>query len=121
MVSQFDIDLVGSWDGDQGTLVEDFEYYNSGETQRRVLRLTDLGNGEFEVRADDIVNLGQAKSFGNAMNLNYTMALPMDGDTIRVDLEDWIWAMNDGVIINRADIKKFGITVAEITIFMKKP
>jgi hypothetical protein len=116
---KFDIDLVGTWQGNEGELVEDFRYYD-GETQRRVLRLTDLGNGQFEVRADDIVGVGTAMTFGNAMNLNYTMALELDSGTVNVDLEDWIWAMNDGVIINRADIKKFGITVAEITIFMKK-
>ncbi len=119
VIRKFDIDLVGTWDGNEGELVEDFRYYD-GETQRRVLRLSDIGNGQYEVRADDIVDVGQAMSFGNAMNLNYTMALTLDSGTVNVDLEDWIWAMNDGVIINRADIKKFGITVAEITIFMKK-
>lgn len=117
---KFDIDLVGTWNGDDGELVEDFSYYD-GETQRRVLKLKDMGSGRYQVRADDIVDFGESVTYGNAFNLNYTMELPVDGDTLRVNLEDWIWAFNDGVIINRADIKKFGVTVAEITIFMKKP
>ena len=28
--------------------------------------------------------------------------------------------MNDGVLINRSYLKKFGLTVAELTIFMQK-
>jgi hypothetical protein len=34
--------------------------------------------------------------------------------------DDWMWFMNDGVIMNRSYMKKLGVTVAEITIYMKK-
>jgi hypothetical protein len=31
-----------------------------------------------------------------------------------------MWAMNDGVVVNRSYLKKFGFTVAELTLFMQK-
>ena len=42
------------------------------------------------------------------------------GSTYRLKFDDWMWLMNDGVLMNRSYMKKFGITVGEITIFMKK-
>ena len=38
----------------------------------------------------------------------------------RIRFDDWMWVMNDGVLINRSYLKKFGITVSELTIFMQK-
>jgi len=47
--------------------------------------------------------------------------VPVDDKSYRLKFDDWMWAMDDGnVVINRSYLKKFGITVAEITIFMQK-
>ncbi len=119
VIRQFDVDIVGTWEGNQGELVEDFVYYD-GETQRRIWRIKDLGDGRFEGRADDILDKADGLIFGNAGQWTYSMDLPVDGRTIRLKFDDWMWAMNDGVLINRSYMKKFGFVVAEITIFMKK-
>lgn len=116
---QFDITLVGSWTGDKGTLEEDFFYYD-GHTQKRTWYITALEDGTYEGRADDVIGAATSTSFGNATQWQYTMELPVHGRTLRFQFDDWMWGMNDGVLINRSAIKKFGITVAELTIFMKK-
>ena len=121
VIRRFDIDIVGSWQGDQGTLVEDFFYYD-GETQQRIWRITDLGNGQYQGQADDLLNTANGEIFGNAGRWRYTMNLPVGdkGSTIRLAFDDWMWAMNDGVLMNRSYLKKWGVTVAQVTIFMKK-
>jgi hypothetical protein len=48
------------------------------------------------------------------------MDLPVDDTTYRVQFDDWIWAFDDKTIVNCSYIKKFGITMAEVTIFMQK-
>ena len=48
------------------------------------------------------------------------MDLPVDDKVYRIRFDDWMWQMNDGVLINRSYLKKFGFTVSELTIFMKK-
>jgi hypothetical protein len=48
------------------------------------------------------------------------MDLEVGDKTYRIKLDDWMWQMNDGVLINRSYLKKFGITVAELTLFMQK-
>jgi len=37
-----------------------------------------------------------------------------------LDFKDWMWSMRDGVVMNRSYLKKIGITVAEVAIFMQK-
>lgn len=119
IVKRFDIKMVGTWVGDTGTLVEDFDYYD-GTTQRRIWTITDLGNGQYTGRADDILNTARGTGYGNAARWQYVMDVPVNGTTYRIRFDDWMWLMRDDVLINRSYMKKFGITVGEITIFMKK-
>jgi hypothetical protein len=48
------------------------------------------------------------------------MQLPVKDKTYHFKFDDWMWQLNDGIVINRSYIKKFGITVAELTLFMQK-
>ncbi|HMY41368.1 MAG TPA: DUF3833 family protein, partial [Marinagarivorans sp.] len=115
----FDIAMQGSWQGNQGTLVEDFSFYD-GKKQQRIWHITAKGDGSFEGRADDILDKARGLSFGNALQWTYVMDVPVKDGSYRMHFDDWMWAMHDGVLINRSYMKKFGITFAEITIFMQK-
>jgi Na+/melibiose symporter-like transporter len=119
IVSRFDIAMHGEWEGDRGTLKEDFTYYD-GSTQQRIWRLKKVGENKFEGRADDIIGVADGGTFGNATRWNYVMDVPVGDSKYRIRFDDWMWLMNDGVLMNRSYMKKFGLTVAEITVFMKK-
>lgn len=119
VVSRFDVDMVGSWDGNKGELKEDFRYYD-GSTQQRIWKITKLEDGSYEGTAGDIIGKAKGASTGSAVNWHYQMDVPVDDSTYRLKFDDWMWQMNDGVLINRSYLKKFGITVAELTLFMQK-
>jgi hypothetical protein len=119
VIQQFDIAMVGTWNGNLGTLVEDFSFYD-GKKQRRIWTISDKGNGLYEGRAEDILGTATGLTFGNAGQWTYTMDVPVKDGIYRMKFDDWMWAMNDGVLMNRSYMKKFGITFAEITIFMQK-
>ena len=53
MTNSFVAQMVGEWDGNTGTLTEDFTYSN-GRTQQRKWFLTLGDNGSFTATADDI-------------------------------------------------------------------
>jgi hypothetical protein len=116
---RFDIDLVGSWEGNVGTLNEVFYFYD-GEEQKRTWTLTKFAPNRYEGTASDIIGVAQGKSAGNAVRLAYQMDLDVGESKYRVSFDDNLYLMNDGVIINRAFIKKFGLTVGELTVFMQK-
>jgi hypothetical protein len=120
VVKRFTVALVGTWNGSQGVLEEDFAY-SDGTKQRRVWRLTDLGGGRFTGRADDVVGEAQGTASGNALNWRYTLALPVDGRVINVQFDDWMYQMSEGVMLNKAEMSKFGIRLGEVTLSFQKP
>lgn len=116
---RFDIDMVGKWDGDTGTLTEHFDYYD-GKKQQRVWTIKKLADGSYEGTAPDIIGKATGNAEGSAVRWSYVMDLPVDDTTYRIRFDDWMWVMNGGVLINRSYLKKFGFTVSELTIFMQK-
>jgi hypothetical protein len=116
---RFDVTMNGSWEGDVGTLEEHFQYYD-GETQKRVWTITKTGENRYEGSAGDILDKANGHSNGSAMRWAYQMDLPVGDTTYRITFDDWMFLMNDGVLINRSYLKKFGLTVAELTLFMQK-
>lgn len=116
---RFDIDMVGEWQGDEGTLTEKFSFYD-GEIQERVWKIKRLADGSYEGRAGDILDKATGRIEGNAAQWRYVMDLPVDDTTYRITFDDWMFLMNDGVLVNRSYLKKFGFRVAELTIFMQK-
>jgi hypothetical protein len=117
---RFVVQMTGSWQGNQGTLDERFTY-SDGKTERRVWRLTDLGGGRYEGRADDVVGVAEGIAAGNALNWRYTLALPVDGRVWEVQFDDWMYLMDERVMLNKAVMSKFGVRLGEVTLaFTKK-
>ena len=120
VVKRFTVALKGTWQGDEGVLEEDF-VYSDGQTQRRVWHLSRGPDGRYTGRADDVVGVAQGQASGNALNWRYTMALPVDGTVWQVQFDDWMFQMDDHVMLNKAVMSKFGIRLGEVTLAFYKP
>lgn len=118
-VRRFTIEMVGTWDGDVGTLTEAF-VYDDGTTQNRVWTITKLSDGTYEGTAADVLDKATGRVEGSAARWSYVIDLPVADTTYRLRFDDWMWRVDDDVLINRSYMKKFGITVGELTIFMRK-
>ena len=116
---QFEVDIVGTWDGETLTLEEDFVYAD-GETDRRVWTIEKTGPDSYRGEAADVVGAATGKTAGNAFNWHYTLALEIDGRTWHVDFDDWMFLRPGGVMINKAEVTKWGFKVGEATIFFQK-
>jgi hypothetical protein len=122
VIGRFDVRMNGHWQGDTGTLEEDFTYY-AGKVQspaHRTWRFKALGDGKYTGTADDVIGTATNTTYGTAGNWRYRMDLPLGSGHVRVTFDDWMWQMNEGVVMNRSKIKKFGVTVAEVTVFIQK-
>jgi len=119
VVNRFDVVMHGTWDGDVGTLKENFTYYD-GKTQERIWTIRRIANGGYEGTAGDIIGTAQGQVAGNTMRWAYVMDLPVGDKTYKITFDDWMFNMNGGVLINRSYLKKFGVTMAELTLFMQK-
>jgi Protein of unknown function (DUF3833) len=117
---RFVVQMTGTWSGNQGTLDERFTY-SDGKTERRVWRLTDEGNGRWSGRADDVLGVADGRAAGNALNWRYTLKLPVDGKVYEVQFDDWMYLMDERVMLNKAVMSKFGFRLGEVTLaFYKK-
>lgn len=119
VVKRFTVALQGRWDGDSGVLEEDF-VYSDGQKERRVWQLKDLGGGRFEGRAADIVGVAQGEQAGNAIRFRYTMRVPVDGKPIEFQFDDWMYRLDERVVLNRAAMSKFGIHLGDVTLSFRK-
>lgn len=117
---RFTVTMQCTWQGDIGTLDEEF-LYADGSRQRRVWTLRKTGPGRYVGTADDVVGEAQGVVAGNALRWNYVLALPVDGKVINVDFEDWMFLIDDNVMLNRADMSKFGIHLGSVTLSFIKP
>lgn len=115
----FTVEITGQWEQDQLVLDEHF-VYNDGEKDQRIWRITPLGNGQYEGVADDILGKAVGQTAGNALNWQYDMLLPVGERTWRVHFNDWMFLQPNQVLINKANVTKWGIHLGTVTLFFSK-
>ena len=121
VVKRFTVVMHCSWDGDTGTLDEDFTY-SDGTTQKRVWTLKKVGENRYIGTAGDVIGEADGTTGGNTLNWKYVLALPVDGKVYHVNFDDWMYQMDENVMINRAVMSKFGIRLGEVLLsFRKRP
>ena len=120
VVQRFIVSIDGTIAGEQLTLDETFEYGLGEGPTARVWKIIRQADGSYVGNANDIATDAAGVAYGNAFNFSYEMDLPVDDSTYRVVFDGWFWAFDNETLMNRSYIKKFGITMAEVTIFMQK-
>jgi hypothetical protein len=118
VVKRFTVRIDARWDGDTGTLDEHFEYAD-GEKQNRVWILVKNGN-RYTGTAADVVGTGSGTAAGNAFNLKYVLALPVEGRMWHMDMDDWMFMIDEQTVLNRTTMTKFGFRVGEVTLSFRK-
>ncbi len=119
VVKRFSVVLRCHWEGDVGTLGEDFSYAD-GSKQKRVWTLRKTAPGRFTGTAADVVGEAQGVVSGNALRWTYVLALPVDGKVYHVDFEDWMFLVDERVMLNRAAMSKFGFGLGAVTLSFDK-
>jgi hypothetical protein len=119
VVKRFHVVLEGKKVNDQLVLDEKFKY-DDGTTQQRIWRLTKQVDGSWKGLADDVKGEAIGKIAGNALNWRYTLLLPVDGTVYEMQMDDWMYLLDDDSMINRASMRKFGVEVGEVTLFFRR-
>ncbi len=104
-----------TWQGDTGTLDEDFTYAD-GTKQKRVWTLKKTGAGRFTATAPDVIGSAEGIVSGNALRWKYVLALPVDGKVVNVDMEDWMFLIDEKVMLNRTAMSKYGVNLGNVTL-----
>ncbi len=102
-------------------LTEDFNW-NNGEKTQRIWTITKNNEQTYSGRAADVQGEAQGVASGNALNWRYDMLIAVDDSEWSIGFDDWMFLQPEGILLNRASMKKFGFRVGEVTIaFQKEP
>ncbi len=113
VVNRFVARMVAQWDGANGTLTEYFTFSN-GVTKDRRWRLK-LGSGNtFTAVADDIVGVGKGIISGATITMKYKLVMSQEDGINTFSVTDWMYLTENGTIITRSELRKFGFKVAEV-------
>ncbi|WP_285671603.1 DUF3833 domain-containing protein [Paralimibaculum aggregatum] len=115
----FVVDVLGVWDGETLTLTEDF-LYEDGSTERRVWRLVQTSAESWAGTAAGVVGEATGEEAGNAFNWRYTIDLETPDGTLRAHFDDWLWQLDDRVMVNRAYVTKYGIEIGQLSIYFRR-
>lgn len=115
---RFKVEIICTWKGNEGVLDETF-WWSDGKTEKRVWTIRKDGN-RYTGTAGDVVGTAAGVAAGNALQWNYVLRLPPDLGGVDVNMDDWMWLIDADTLGNRTTMSKFGIRLAEITIFFRK-
>jgi len=96
------------------TLDEYFEY-DDGRKERKTWQLEKSGC-RYSGRREDTVGDGEGRQEGNAFNIRYVLRVPVDGRTWDIDMNDWMYLIDEKTVMNRTRMTKFGIRVGEVSV-----
>lgn len=119
VVKRFTVRIDARWSGDTGTLDEHFEY-SDGSKSRRIWTLQRIDQHRFRGTADDVVGEARGELYGNALRWQYVLRLDVDGRSWDVDFDDWMYLMDDQVMLNRSVMSKFGVRLGEVILTFRK-
>ncbi len=119
VVRRFVVEIDAQWEGNQGVLDERFTY-SDGTTERRIWRLTKHADGRYTGTADDVKGQAKGQTVGNAFFWTYVLNLPVGNRIIAVRFDDWMYLIDERVMLNRATMSKFGIRLGEVTLVFTK-
>ena len=117
--STFKVRLNGNIDNKQ-LLLKEYFTYNDGETEYREWIITKTETGAYEGKSKDTIGVAKGKQDGNTMRMVYDTTISIGETDIRVSFDDRFVKADEKVVINRAEILKWGIKIADVTIFFSK-
>lgn len=111
--------LEGRQEGEVFIIAEDLRY-DDGRRVEREYRLRKMGPHTYEVASEAFDGPGEIRSYGNALNWSYTLKEEIGGEIWHLHFNDWMFLQEDGVVLNRAFAKKFGLGVGEVFLTFRK-
>lgn len=118
VIRRMNVKMDCRWEGNTGTLDEHFTY-DDGSTERRVWTIRKQGDSYIGTAAD-VVGEAKGSAAGNALNWRYVLAYKGEDGVVKLDMDDWMWLIDERTLVNKTRFSKFGIGFGEVTLFFRK-
>jgi hypothetical protein len=118
VTQRFYVRIEGRSDGKRLTLDEHFDF-DDGRKERKTWSLERDGD-RWTGRREDTVGQGEGRQSGNAFNIRYVLRVPVDARTWDIDMDDWMFMIDERTVLNRTRMSKLGFRVGEVSVAFRK-
>eukprot|EP01037_Dinobryon_pediforme_P002715 gene2715-2754_t len=108
-------DCVGEPEGADGLHMQQTLTMGDGSVTHRDWHMRRVAPGRFEATANDMVGTASGVASGPAFHWTWTLATKPGNALFDVSMDQWMMLMDDGAMVNRTVIRKFGVTLAQVT------
>ena len=115
----FSVEMRGGWHDGVFMLDETFTF-DDGEIDHRVWRVVPGRHGRFTATSKDCVGVAQGVCTADLIRMSYKFRLRVNSRELVVDFDDRIHRMKDGLAMNRATMRKWGVKVGELFIVFSR-
>lgn len=123
-IRSFQARIDASWsEQGVGTLDEVFRFQNddgSYNTETRIWTLKPNPDGGYQASARDVPEPTTMEYAGNAIHMVYGLEYGEADDSISLSMNDWMYQVREGVVINETRMSKWGIDVGQILLVMRQ-
>tara|TARA_E500000178_G_C16905685_1_gene700172 strand:+ start:254 stop:796 length:543 start_codon:yes stop_codon:yes gene_type:complete len=116
---RFVVEILGKFNGNEGTLDEQFKW-SDGKVEQRIWKLNKVNSKQWIGTADDVVGKAVGTISGNTLKWEYILKLPLENGSINVKFDDWMYLVDENVLMNKAKFSKFGFVLGEVTLSFVK-
>jgi hypothetical protein len=112
----------GHLEGEELHMTQDVKFDDDQPTRRMwVMRRVD--EHHYEATSDNVIGKARGEAWGNALRLDYVLALKRSNPLSRVRMTHWMTLQPDGrTMLNVVTVRKLGVVVGRITeVFQKAP
>ena len=86
-----------------------------GKDTKRDWHMRRLSAGHFEATANDMIGTALGEASGRTFHWEWTLATRPGNDLFNVTMEQWMYLADNGTLMNRTIIRKFGQILTEVS------
>lgn len=116
---RFTVEMHGAWQDGTFELDETFTY-DTGEVESRTWHVQPLTAGRFRATCSDCVGVAEGTCDADSIRMSYKFRLRLAEREIVVSFADRIYRMGDTLAVNRATMRKWGVTLGELSLFFER-
>jgi uncharacterized protein DUF3833 len=116
---RFTVEMEGHWDGEVLRLDEAFRY-DDGTASHRTWHVRRTAAGTYSGEASDVVGKAVGVSDGATLTWRYRLRLPIGRRVWTIRFHDVMYLQDGEVMINRAEMRKLGLRLGELTIMFRR-
>ena len=116
---RFTVEMNGEWREHVFYLDETF-VFDTGEHETRTWRVMPTTDGQFTATCADCIGEATGACNVDRIQMTYKFRLQLNKRSLVVDFDDRIYRMGDGIAINRATMRKWGVRLGELSLFFQR-